>query len=842
MAAPARSRALAVALLLAVPLAVLAPTLAGPRVLGGVHRAQLSPWAAGTPAPLATQLRDAGWPLASDRALMFEPQLGVALARLARGEAPLWNPDSLCGAPLLGQAVHGALSPLNWLTRLLDPARAFGWIALLQAWIAGLGLYALARELGLPRAAAVLGGLAFALCGYFATRWCWYQIQGASIWLPWALLAVERLARGAGWGACALLGSSVGLSLLAGFPQGSLILLYAAGALTLVRLGPALLGERERRARATGAAARAALGVVLGLALAWPQLGPSIEVATSGDTTRPPVTPQLVATLGAAPATLLTALAPDAFGEPADLARHPHAQLRARGALAHLALKPTANHVESASGFGLVALLLACGGLLAGGARGLRFYAVLGALGALLSIDTPLLPAVLHLPGLSTGDPRRFVLLFACGGALLAGAGLARVLGGRRLPGGLVAALLVALTAACARALLAAAGPEGWVGFVVPRLAAVLGASLPEVAAHAAALDFDRVLLLVALDRVLLFSSLTGLLLLLAPRRPAPAAALLLLAAALDLAHGARAGRPLVPRDGYDAPPPSLASLVDPQGGRLVRFTAGEARDALSLPLPPNLGLGFGIRDLSGYITLGPRRVEALHELLQPGTASGVGTAALSQPGALRSPLLDLFAVSRVLSDVPLSEPHLAPLPAPPGVYAYRNERARPRAWLARHVRFVEDEAGALAALAAPDAGDGVRSETAVLETGADAPKLGGDAERRALDPGTARIVAETPERVELEVEARTDGVLVLADAWMSGWSASIDGRPARALPANLAFRGVLVPAGSHRVVFSFRSPAWEAGLLSAPLALLGLLACAAAARRGARAQPSAAC
>jgi uncharacterized membrane protein YfhO len=46
--------------------------------------------------------------------------------------------------------------------------------------------------------------------------------------------------------------------------------------------------------------------------------------------------------------------------------------------------------------------------------------------------------------------------------------------------------------------------------------------------------------------------------------------------------------------------------------------------------------------------------------------------------------------------------------------------------------------------------------------------------------------------------------VLVLLDTYASGWKAEVDGRPVRIYPANLAFRAVEVPPGTHEVDFRY--------------------------------------
>jgi hypothetical protein len=88
------------------------------------------------------------------------------------------------------------------------------------------------------------------------------------------------------------------------------------------------------------------------------------------------------------------------------------------------------------------------------------------------------------------------------------------------------------------------------------------------------------------------------------------------------------------------------------------------------------------------------------------------------------------------------------------------------------------------------------------------------------------RLMKFSLNEVELAVRTPRAGLLVCSESNMSGWTATIDRRPAPILAANYAFRAIEVPPGTHTVRLSYHQPGFTGGLA---LALLGLLACAAA-------------
>jgi uncharacterized membrane protein YfhO len=90
-----------------------------------------------------------------------------------------------------------------------------------------------------------------------------------------------------------------------------------------------------------------------------------------------------------------------------------------------------------------------------------------------------------------------------------------------------------------------------------------------------------------------------------------------------------------------------------------------------------------------------------------------------------------------------------------------------------------------------------------------------------------ARIAEDRPERVVAEVSSDAAGILVLTDVAYPGWMAQADGNPAEILLADGVFRGVALPAGSHRVVFEYRPVSVIAGgaISAAALVVFLLLA-----------------
>jgi hypothetical protein len=221
------------------------------------------------------------WPAVSGRVmlgpgdgvLMFLPLRAFAAQAWQAGELPLWNPWVFSGFPLLASMTTGVFFPFNAAFLCWSATTATNLVALATMTAFSLGTYAYARTIGCSRAGALLAGVTAAGSGFALARTGNTPMIQAAPWLPWLLIACERLRaaprlRWIGFGA-----GAVALALFAGHPQIPAYMLAVAAA--YVGWRSLLVRPPAGRLRAVAASA-AALGA--GVLLALPQLLPSAEL------------------------------------------------------------------------------------------------------------------------------------------------------------------------------------------------------------------------------------------------------------------------------------------------------------------------------------------------------------------------------------------------------------------------------------------------------------------------------------------------------------------------------------------------------------------------------------
>src|SRR2546421_3518900 len=112
----------------------------------------------------------------------------------AHGQWPLWNPFILSGTVLAAAAQPAAYSPFTLLACLLPVPAGLTFSASITFFLAGLGAYLFARELGCRGSVALIAaaGWMYAMPIAFFVLWA---VGGAWALLPFVLLGTRRCVR-----------------------------------------------------------------------------------------------------------------------------------------------------------------------------------------------------------------------------------------------------------------------------------------------------------------------------------------------------------------------------------------------------------------------------------------------------------------------------------------------------------------------------------------------------------------------------------------------------------------------------------------------------------------------
>lgn len=165
-------------------------------------------------------------------------------------------------------------------------------------------------------------------------------------------------------------------------------------------------------------------------------------------------------------------------------------------------------------------------------------------------------------------------------------------------------------------------------------------------------------------------------------------------------------------------------------------------------------------------------------------------------------------------------------------VKIFENPAAFPRAWVVHDLRVAASHAEALDLVGHPDID--LRG-TAVVE-GPLPPAFRDAPARLAAAPGRgasrAQVLSIGYNRARVEAHLDKEGLLVLSDAYAEGWRAEANGAPVDIVRVDGLLRGVLLPAGTHRVVFRYFPRSFGIGLGLAGAAALLCGACLAASFR----------
>lgn len=156
---------------------------------------------------------------AIDPLYQFYPARKYLAQSLKSGYIPLWNPHAFSGTPFAADDQSAVFYPPNWLFAILPLPMAFGWVAALHTFLAGLFFIMLGRRLGWNWPACLSGATVWMLCGPMVAWQMWQVVHASLCWLPLALYFWISYIRTGKTFYTGGFSASLGLSMLAGHIQ-----------------------------------------------------------------------------------------------------------------------------------------------------------------------------------------------------------------------------------------------------------------------------------------------------------------------------------------------------------------------------------------------------------------------------------------------------------------------------------------------------------------------------------------------------------------------------------------------------------------------------------------------
>jgi len=128
-----------------------------------------------------------------DDVVYYYPLRKMVGRAIRAGRLPLYNPLEATGTPLMADPQSAVMYPPTWLFAVTDPKLAYSLSIFLAFSLAGGGAYLYLRRLGLMRAAASVGAVAFMFCGFMVGHRVHLAMIHTACYLPWGLWCIEGL-------------------------------------------------------------------------------------------------------------------------------------------------------------------------------------------------------------------------------------------------------------------------------------------------------------------------------------------------------------------------------------------------------------------------------------------------------------------------------------------------------------------------------------------------------------------------------------------------------------------------------------------------------------------------
>ncbi|MCL4365630.1 YfhO family protein [Patescibacteria group bacterium] len=701
----------------------------------------------------------------------------LAVDQIKNLQWPLWNPYAFTGTPLLANYQSAALYPLNLL--LFLKYAGWGLFIFAQTLLAALGMYLFLGTWLDSKLARLTGSIIFALSGLMTT---WVEF-GTAVWgmayLPISLFLIERYARMHKMRYPLILTLSLTLTILSGNPQVTVYSFVIVFIFTVARLFTYDLLKSLARFLPIF------LAMILSLAISAPQLLPTLELVQKSIRATESYTEQV--NFGLLPLTnFIRFFVADFFGNP--VTNNYWGWL---------------NYFESSNFVGSLTLpLIIFAVLFLRRTRITYFFFLLLIFSIILCFNNPLSYLIysFKMPFLTQSFASRMLFVTTFAVSILAAFSLNQIISSKR--------------DSFRKCLI-----WSWAIFTGMLLGTWLAYGMANYQSADALIAFRNCIL------PFVEVSIIGLIYVIIIKINFPTkyrlsiiCSILFIILAFDLSRYFLKFNPFVPEELVFPQTPALQFLQKYTG----QFRIGREHAQV---LPPNTWAAYKLQSIEGYDVLHLLQFSKIMSHINNGNLLSSSTSRYEELTNYQSAFIDAASVKYFivigknekgeipggLIDAGFKKTNYQKVFQDGSAMILENSNALPKAYFAKS--FLIASPSQIENIMANPSFD--PRTVAVLSANLNTKAVTGT--------GSAEVISFSPNQVKIKTKTDQEEILILADQYEDGWRAKIDGQDSKISPANLIFRAVKVPVGTHEIIFSYYPQSFDMGLKIAVSALLVL-------------------
>lgn len=679
----------------------------------------------------------------------------LAVEQISRFELPLWNPYEMTGKPLLGNFQSSPFYPLNIIFLIKPFYISWSIFIITQTVLAGIFMFIYLRSLRLSYIAAFLAALAWSFSG-FSIAWLeWGTILATGMWLPLILFCIDKIiyfSKSSSyfnkssflWGLFFVF--SVSSSFLAGNLQ---IFFYIASVSFLYLLSKLIRTDNKSKLVLRFGILTIVIGFITSIQL-FQTMFFIINSARSLDRFYLDIDGWFYPLQN-----FIQFFAPDYFGNPATGNYW-----------------GVWNYGELTGYLGIFPLFFALTSVFVK-RKLVFFYGSLLFLSSLFMIKNIIseLPFVFSIPFISSAQPTRLIFIVIFSLCVLSAFGCEYILKSKNIKSKIVIAYALFI----------------FVLGLVWLITSINYFSIDSVSRDTSIRNLILPTLLVIICGILVL----GISIFNKIRIKQTIILVIIVIAVFDLFRFGYKFTPFTNHE-YLFPSTKIIDFLQSESQTKV-FRIATLNDEI---LPPNFATYYRIQSVSGYDPLYLKNYAELISAVErgnPDIREPYGFNRIINPKNYSNSVFNLLNVKYILTFQEINNPRYKLVMSEGKTKLYEDLEVLPRVFFVENVIPIKGKQEQIDNLFSLN-----ESDTAVIES---------DVDDMASNFKTGQVIISnySDNLVELQTSTSEEGFLVLLDAYYPLWNASVDGKNTVIYKTNHAFRGVLVPAGKHKVIFEMR-------------------------------------